>query len=129
MESIYQHIRNQVKWNGNFDFNANSDLSKVYRKGEGTSGELNLLLLQAFKRAGLQAEPILIKTNNLGKPETVYPVYKQFNHVIIMVTIGNENYLVDATGENHSISQLPQYCLNTTGWLVDNKEFGWIDIK
>lgn len=129
MAAVFNLVRNKIKWDGNFAYSVNRDFDKVLEKAEGNSAEINMMLIYLLRKAGLQADPVLIRTNDMGKPETIFPVHGQFNHVIALVTINNENYLLDATGNETSYMQLPAYDLHTNGWHVDNKDFGWIGIE
>ncbi len=129
MVAIYDFIREYLTWNQQYDIYIDRGLVKPFEKKEASSGEINMLLVYLFRRAGLKSDPVLIRTNDLGKPETVYPVYNQFNHVIAMVEIDGEMFLLDATHKNSPYSELPEKDLYTTGWRVNRKEYGWIDIN
>ncbi|MFO7655554.1 MAG: hypothetical protein R6W78_00650, partial [Bacteroidales bacterium] len=71
----------------------------------------------------------LVRTTNLGLPETLYPVPEQFNHIIAVVTLGEEIYLLDAANKEQPFGKLSPELLNTSGWKVDKENFGWIDIS
>ncbi|HJX71639.1 MAG TPA: hypothetical protein VJ346_06800, partial [Bacteroidales bacterium] len=75
------------------------------------------------------ADPVLIRTSNLGQPETVFPVHHQFNHVIAMVKINEEMFLLDAITKNKPYHELPDNDLHTIGWRVNKDDFGWMDIN
>ena len=128
MKVIFIYIQKHFHWNGIYSMYVDNGLQIPFDKQTGTSGDINMLLIYLLRRTGLHADPVLIRTNDLGMPETVFPVHGQFNHVIAMVNINSETYLLDATSQEISISQLPLPDLFTTGWRVNNKDFGWIDI-
>jgi len=129
MEVIFKYAHDSLKWNGRYSMYADRDLTKAKESGELTSGEMNLILIYLLRKAGLDADPLLIRTNNLGMPETLYPVPDQFNHVIALVELDNDFYLLDATAKDKSFGELSPDVLYTTGWRADKDNFGWIDIK
>ncbi len=129
MIAIYDYVRNNFKWNGHYSMYLDRDLSEVFREKEGSSGEINMILTYLLRKAGLNADPVLIRTNNLGMPEMVYPVQNQFNHVISMITVDSEMYLLDATDPSRPYNIIAQKDLYTQGWLVDKDNYGWIDLS
>ena len=88
-----------------------------------------MILTYLMRKAGLDSDPVLIRTNDLGMPEMVYPVHDQFNHVISMVTIDGVMYLLDATDPSRPYNIIAKKDLYTQGWLVDKDNYGWIDLS
>ncbi len=129
MIAIYDYVRNNIKWNGQYAMYLDRDLSEAFQKREGSSGEINMILTYLMRRAGLDADPVLIRTNDLGMPEMVYPVHNQFDHVISMVTIDSTMYLLDAIDPSRPYNMIAKKDLYTHGWLVDKDNYGWIDLS
>lgn len=129
METLYNHVQESFQWNGKYQIYASRDLNKISENGGAFSGEINLILIYLLRRAGLDADPVLIRTSNLGQPETAFPVHNQFNHAIVMVNLDEEIFLLDAIGDNNPSHELPVNDLHTIGWRVNKDDFGWIDIN
>ncbi|MFO7655676.1 MAG: DUF3857 domain-containing protein [Bacteroidales bacterium] len=129
MLAVFNYVQDSLKWNGRYSMYADRDLNKAKEAGELTSGEINLSLIYLLRKAGLYADPLLVRTTNLGLPETLYPVPEQFNHIIAVVTLGEEIYLLDAANKEQPFGKLLPELLNTSGWKVDKENFGWIDIS
>jgi hypothetical protein len=129
MEILHNHVQESYQWNGKYYIYADRDLNKIPGNGKAFSGEINLILINLLRKAGLNADPVLIRTSNLGQPEIAFPVHNQFNHVIAMVDLDGEIYLLDAIGDNTAYHELPVNDLHTIGWRVSKDKFGWIDIN
>ena len=95
---------------------------------EGSSAEINLLLVNMLQRAGIKADPLLVRTNDLGAPETMYPIRHQFNHVIAVAEIKGTQLLLDATSGTTDVRKLNKMDIGTLGWIVSETNPGWIDI-
>jgi hypothetical protein len=124
IQGIYNYVKENVHWDGTYSIAADRDFDDVLKKKSGNSGEMNLMIVALLRRAGIEADPVLIRTNNLGRIENMYPVRDQFNHVIVQVKVNEKTLYLDATGE--SINDLPSNIQNTNGWLLKSKDFGWI---
>ena len=129
MIAIYDFVSQTMSWNGQYSVYLYRGLTEPFSKKTGTSSEINMLMIYLLKRAGLDADPVLLRTNDLGMPETVYPVYYQFNHVIAMVSIDGQTYLLDAIDSSKPYNILPEKDLSTKGWIVNKNNFGWLNLR
>ncbi len=116
-KAIYKWVQDSIKWNGHYDFLVSKNLSKVVKTREGNSADLNMLLVYMLRRAGIKANPVLIRTLDKGHLIKDLAAFYQFNHVIASAYIDNHIVLLDAIGE-HPWFILPQKDLNQVGVLV-----------
>jgi len=128
MDAIYRFVMKSFKWNGEYAFSPQQDLKDFLYTRTGSSAELNLLLVNLLRRAGFQADPLLIRTNDFGLPERLYPMKDQFNHVIAFVEMGGSQYLLDATSGSLDENRLNIKDIGTQGWIVRTENPGWIEI-
>jgi hypothetical protein len=128
MIAIYDFVRTSMTWNKQFTVYLDNGLAKPFNKKEGTSSEINMIMVYLLRRAGLDVYPVLLRTNDLGMPETVYPAHNQFNHVIAMVKIGGETHLLDAIDAGRPYNILPEKDLYTKGWIVSKDDYGWLNL-
>lgn len=126
---IYNYLNEVLHWNGTYDPFVSTSLGDVYESKTGTSGELNLLLVALLKEVGLTADPVLISTRSKGRAIQLYPIVDQFNHTIVQVKLGEENWLLDLSDKYRSVNYIRTEALNYSGWLVRDKQPEWIDIK
>jgi len=126
--SVYQYIKNNFRWNGELNMYANQEFKDFIRNRTGSSAEINLMLVNLLRHAGLKADPLLVRTKDLGMPEKMYPVKNQFNHVIAVAEIRGKQFLLDATSNSPDLKKLNQKDIGTQGWIVREKDPGWIEI-
>jgi len=128
LASIYAYIVRNFKWNGEYSMYANQSFEDFLRQQKGSSAEINLLLVNMLQRAGIKADPMLVRTNDLGTPQTMYPIRHQFNHVIAVAEIMGMQILLDATSGTTDVRKLNKMDIGTMGWIVRETNPGWIDI-
>ncbi|HJZ41386.1 MAG TPA: DUF3857 domain-containing protein [Bacteroidales bacterium] len=128
MHAVYDFVRKNFSWNGEYASAAGQDFGDFIRKRSGSSAELNLLLVNMLQHTGMQADPVLIRTANLGIPEKLYPVKDQFNHVIVAVQVAGEQYLLDVTSNSPGYNELNVLDIGTQGWIVSENNPGWLEI-
>lgn len=126
--ALYDYVRSSIAWNGEQGYLLDRDLDDVLEAKRGTSPEVNLLLVDLLREAGLAAHPVLISTRSHGQPQPAYPMLRQFNDLIAYVKAGDEERLLDATDPLRPATLLPADVLNGQGWLVDEKRPQWIAI-
>ncbi len=129
MIAIYDFVSRTMNWNGQYSVYLYRGLTEPFSKKTGTSGEINMLMVYLLKRAGLAADPVLLRTSDLGMPETVYPARDQFNHVIAMVRIEDQTFLLDAIDPTKPYNILPEKDLFTKGWIVSKNDYGWLNLR
>ena len=127
VNTIYQYVKSQFTWNGEFAAMATQDFKKFLEARKGSSAEMNLILVNLLRQHGIKSDPVLIRTSNLGMPEKMYPVKNQFNHIIATAEIGGSTYLFDITSNSTELNKLNKLDLGTEGWLVREDNYGWIE--
>jgi hypothetical protein len=148
MLAIYDYIRKNIKWNGEYDIYVRSvfspGLSKLYTRvtkklikekslkrpfeaKEGTSSEINFILISLLNKAQIEAHPVLISTRDNEQLDINIPDPKQFNHVLALAKIGDEEFLLDATDSLRSFKILGKNHLTKAAFLVKRDEFSWLE--
>lgn len=128
VKKIYSFIQNRISWNGKYRLFPDQNFIEIFESNLASSCEINLVLVQLLKNAGLDANPLIISTKTHGRITKVYPLYNQFNHVLAQVKIGEKDILMDATSPFRSYRQLADEDLNPSGYLLSKKEPRWINI-
>ncbi|MBL0146997.1 MAG: hypothetical protein IPP48_16045 [Chitinophagaceae bacterium] len=94
----------------------------------GTSGEINLILINLLKDAGIKVRPILVSTRENGIIITSVAGYDQFDKVMAYVDIADKHYVLDATEQETPSHLIPLNVQASEGLLIsklDNFEWGW----
>ncbi|UKJ07385.1 DUF3857 domain-containing protein [Solitalea lacus] len=128
--AIANFLKRNVKWNGDVNMWASQTPRTVFEKKNGSSADINLLLVGMLREAGLKANPVLLSTRRHGRVNEYYPMINNFNNVIAAVEVDTIDILLDATDANRPAYLLPEYCLNGRGRLIDEKGVGrWVDLE
>ncbi|HET9277274.1 MAG TPA: DUF3857 domain-containing protein, partial [Flavitalea sp.] len=129
MKQIFDFVRNNTTWDGYHSIVSSDGVKSVWNKKKGNSGELNLLLINLLKAAGLEAYPMLISERSNGKVDTRYPFVDQFNSVYAAVFIDGKKYYLNAADALTPPHIIPQTILNTTAFIVNKKAGGLVKIS
>ena len=128
ISAIFQYVQKQYRWNGSFSHFPRTSIIDLLSTHEGSSSDLNFLLLQMLRAADIEAYPVSLSTRNHGFINPVSPRITQFNHVIAAAKIGENFILMDATDEYTPIGMLPDYDLNLRGRLFTDTYTDWVSL-
>jgi hypothetical protein len=103
-------------------------LKYVWTEKKGSVAEMNLLLINLMRSAGLQADPLLVSERWHGKVNTDQAFLTQFNKAIACVLINEQYYYLDATSPQQILELIPRDLLNTTAYLVNKKNSRFITL-
>jgi hypothetical protein len=116
INTIYNFVKNHYKWNESLGVYTEIGVSKAYKDKVGNVAEINLTLIAMLRKAGLNANPIVLTTRS--QPINLYPSTTAFNYVICGVEIGEEIIFLDATEKMLKPGLLPNRALNYIGRLI-----------
>lgn len=126
--AIYNYVKENLEWNGVKDFWA-GNLKEVHELKKGTSGDINLTLAAMLEKADIPVKMVLLSTRDHGFVRRPYPMYNQFNYVIVQATLGDKTFLLDATDRYLPMHILPERCLNGEGLIVSKTSANWIRLE
>lgn len=119
IDIIFSYVKNNIKWNdyvrGVFCTHE-KDLNKTLKEKSGNIGDINLLLVTLLKNAGINADPVVLSTRNIGYYNE--PNLRNLNYVLAGVQQGSDIMLLDATSESYTTRVRPTYTINNTGRLI-----------
>ena len=134
MKIIYEYVKKNMEWNGSPGIWAAEGVKAAWKDKKGTAGEINLILINLLKDAGLNVKPILVSTHDNGLVNSVdagtewSPGFYQFNKVLAWVTIGNKIYVLDGTDKETPANLIPMDVVATEGLVIEKietMEWGW----
>ncbi|MCB0839770.1 MAG: DUF3857 domain-containing protein [Bacteroidetes bacterium] len=126
--AIYEYVRDQFLWNGNYEVEFEDYHQVTSGKGSSSSG-VNLAMMHLLQAAGVKARPVLISTLDHGIVQTIYPVLSQFNHLLISVEVNNAEILLDGVGEKTTFGILPKNDLNEYGFMIEEEGGRWVKLR
>jgi len=115
---IVEFINSNLVWNGKMGKYGTTDYDALFESKEGSVGELNLLLINLCRKAGLEAQPVLSKYRFDGILNTNYPSLTEINYVFGYVKVADAWLMVDATSPYTEPGKLPLRALNIEGVLM-----------
>lgn len=128
---LYNYVKNNLKWNGNFNkYSSTTQVKHIFDKKSGNSADINLSLLSLLTAANINASPVLVSTRDNGQ-HPGHPVLTKFNNVILSVEIDSNKFLLDATDKHLSENLISFENLNYEGLKIDAKATtgAWISLE
>jgi hypothetical protein len=134
MKIIYKYVQKNMQWN---EFNgiwALDGVRSAWKDKKGTVGEINLILVNLLRDAGLLAHPVLVSTHENGVVNTsdagteFYAGIEQFNKVMAYVEIDKKVYVLDASEKETPVDLFPPDIIGTEGLVIekiDTYDWGW----
>ena len=129
VQLIHHYVSGNLAWNGINSLIADEGIKNLWKKKTGNSAEINLLLVNLLREAGLQAYPMLVSERGHGRVNKEQPFINQFNSVYAAVFVGNKKYYLDATDNLTPCLITPYSILNSTAFIADNDAGGLVDIQ
>jgi hypothetical protein len=128
MQAIYNYVQNHMKWNGYEQMWTDKSLIKAFREGTGTNAEINLMLVNMLRTAGIKADPVVLSLRNNGRIKTQVAMIGNLNYLICCADINGIYYLLDATDKFRPAGMLPFKCLNDKGFVLSKTHGRWINL-
>jgi hypothetical protein len=132
MLTIHRYVRKNMEWNGYDNIWALDGVKSAWKDKKGTSGEINLILINLLKDAGLDAYPVLVSTREHGMIDQVVPSIKDFDKVMAYVKISEggkeKTYVLDATDKFNPSQLIPYDVMYSEGLVIeklDTRQWGW----
>jgi hypothetical protein len=124
---IFEYLQKRIKWNGYSDIYL-GDPKKVLKENEGSSGDINLILIAMLRESGINANPVFLSKRDHGMVFTNIPFLEQFNHVVVRSEIGDTVYFLDASQKQMPFGYISTQALGREGMWLKADGFEWIDL-
>lgn len=125
---VMDFVKENYTWNGNNGKYATKSAKEFADEKLGNIADINLFATGLLEAVGLNAKAVILSTRDHGKIKHDYPFSSFFNYVVVMVELGNQLILSDATeiyGSNYSI---PPKCINDQGLIVEKDKAEWVEL-
>ena len=131
MANIFYYVRNHMDWNGNAGIWAQNGVLTAWENKKGNSGDINLILINLLRSAGIPASPLLVSTHGNGIINQLTPRYRQFDNVMAYVKINQQIYVLDASDKYASPNLVPWDVMFTYGIVIEKQgsnEWRWCSL-
>lgn len=128
--AVYKMVMNKVKWNGKYTLGP-APTSETLKKGSGSNADINLLLIQSLHDAGLTADPVVLRTRDLGMLPYNFPSFSKLSTFIVGVIMpSGGNIYLDASNKNGWLNMLPEVMLVERARLMrKDKKSEWVNLQ
>jgi len=129
MTCVYGYVQRNMTWNHSNGIFSDVGIRPAWDKKSGNQSEINFILIDLLRDAGIEAYPILVSTRENGVVNTLYPFLQQFNAVMTLVIIGDRYYVLNGADKYNPAWQIPYDVVNNEAFIVDENKWRWIVLK
>ncbi len=116
---IYKYVQLNFSWNGLDSKYTSEGLKKIMEKRNGTSGELNLVMVNLLQIFGIEAYPLLVAERSFGNVDPRFPLIDRFNKTVVYAVIEEKTFILDVTDKYCPPDIIPYPLLNTYALVVN----------
>ena len=129
IEKIYTYVQQNMDWDGYYRKYSEDGIKKAWEKRSGSTGDINLILLNLLQEAGVTAYPCLVSTRDHGKINTAYPFLDQFNATYVYAVADGAPYILNAADKYNPPDLIPEDVQFTQGFVVAKKGGGFVSLN
>jgi transglutaminase-like putative cysteine protease len=111
-KNIFAYVRDNMTCTNNNRKYLEQPLKNVLKNRNGNEAEINLLLIAMLRKAGLNADPVMLSTRSHGYTYAMYPLLDRFNYVIAQMTVSGGTFYLDASDPRMGFGKLGYQCYN-----------------
>ena len=119
IRAIYNYVQRNMQWNGDYGLYSDNGIKNAWDKKNAGITDINFILINILKEAGVAAKPLLVSTKDHGAVSPVYPFLKRFNAALAYVKDGDKEYIMNAADKYNPYNLMPYDVINTNALLVD----------
>ncbi|MFZ1977255.1 MAG: DUF3857 domain-containing protein [Bacteroidota bacterium] len=129
MKAIYDWTRMSVVSTNDRKIIADQDVDDLLKTLKGTYAETSFLLLSLLHAAGIEADPVILSTRDRIRIQETFPIFSEFNDVLVRARIDSQMYYLDATDPLRPMELLPPEVLNERGLVARKDTPEWVTLK
>jgi len=127
-KNIYQYLQSNFTCSNYNRLYAEQPLKNVLRNKKGSEAEINLLLVAMLRKAGLNADPVMLSTRSHGYAYANYPIMERFNYVVCRATANGKIIYLDASKPYLGFGRLHWECYNGHARVI-NEEAAAVELS
>jgi len=106
--TVYKMVMARVSWDGDYKMWPRQSSNSTLKKGGGSNADINLLLIQSFRDAGLNAAPVVLRARNYGLLPFSFPTIQKLSTYVVGIILQSGRIIyVDASSTYGYINMLP----------------------
>lgn len=119
IRAIYNYVQRNMNWNNEYDIYSDKGIKEAWDKKNANITDINFILINLLKEAGIAAKPLLVSTKDHGMVSPIYPFLRRFNAVLAYVKDGEVEYVMNAADKYNPYNLVPYDVINTNALVVD----------
>ncbi|MBL7744688.1 MAG: DUF3857 domain-containing protein [Chitinophagaceae bacterium] len=119
-KNIFTYVRDNMTCTNHNRKYLEQPLRNVLKDRNGNEAEINLLLVAMLRKAGLQADPVMLSTRSHGYTYPMYPLMDRFNYVIAQLQMDGRTYYLDASEPRMGFGRLDYDCYNGHARVINS---------
>ena len=132
MAAVCKLVLDKVKWDGTYRLETtNENTGVTLKSGTGSNADVNMLLIQSLRDAGLQAHPVVLRTRDEGLLPYNFPSLSKLNSYLVGVQFQNgSTAFVDASSENALIDAIPPMMqVERARLVIPGNKSQWVNLQ
>lgn len=128
--AVWQLLKSKVRWNGKYAFWGES-ASKILKEGSGTNADINFLLINMLKDAGIGATPVIMRTRDSGILPLSHSSLKYLNTFVVGIPMTDSGMVyLDGSAEDGYLNVLPAKLLVTRARVLQKTGADlWVNLQ
>lgn len=125
--TLYDFVSEEINWDGYYGVITEQGIRDTYKNKSGNVADINLMLVEMLKEAGINASPALVSTRSNGTVLLDYPLVGQFNVTLAVVELEQTAFILDASlGKRSYRFSHPRNLYRNAFVIRDDDSFGWL---
>lgn len=119
IRAIYNYVQHNMQWNNEYDIYSRKGIKEAWDKKNANITDINFILINLLKEAGIAAKPLLVSTKDHGTVSPLYPFLRRFNAVLAYVKDGDVEYIMNAADKYNPYNLVPYDVINANALVID----------
>ena len=129
IRAIYNYVQRNMQWDKAYSLYSSKGIKDAWDKKNGNITDINFILINILKEAGIAAKPLLVSTKDHGAVNPLYPFLRRFNAVLAYVKDGDKEFVMNAADKYNPYNQVPYDVINTNALVVDKSVDALIQLE
>ena len=128
--AVWKLLKSKVRWNGKYSLWGES-ASKILKEGTGSNADINFLLINMLKDAGIGATPVVMRTRDSGILPLSHSSLKYLNTFVVGIPMTDTGMVyLDGSAEDGYLSVLPANLLVSRARLIQTTGADlWVNLQ
>jgi len=128
--AVWQLLKSKVRWNGRYAFWGQS-ASKILKEGTGTNADINFLLINMLRDAGIESTPVVMRTRDSGILPLSHSSIKYLNTFVVGIPMTDSGMVyLDGSVEDGYLNVLPTKLLVSRARVVQKTGADlWVNLQ